>query len=208
MMSNNSKAVITMPTEFHEGLFLPLEDDECLVGMFSESKADADAFISILNDEAGKLSEDFNGDEWVLAVHTNPENCLFLLWTKDDNKTFRVKGSKLPSADNCQHNDEHGYDLNGDKHEDVVVDNKVFGLMAMLNTFNTYGHSNNEDVIWVYVHEAQALNEYISGIEGDLRERGSECSAELDNMMYIISLFLDNISDDYELGVFDRNDEE
>ena len=94
-MSDNSKAVITMPTDFGEGLFLPLEDDECLVGMFSESKADADAFMSILN---------------------------------------------------------------GDKHEDVVVDNKVFGLMAMLNTFNTFGHSDNEDVIWVYVHEAQAMN--------------------------------------------------
>ena len=144
-MSDNSKAVITLPTDFGEGLFLPLEDDGCLVGMFSESKADADAFMSILN---------------------------------------------------------------GDKHEDVVVDNKVFGLMAMLNTFNTFGHSDNEDVIWVYVHEAQALNEYITGIEGDIKERGSECSVELDRMMYITSLFLDNISDDYELGVFDRNDEE
>ena len=206
-MKNNtgstSKAVITMPIDFQEALFKPLEDDNFLLSVFDNNQAITDDFFAILNDKAFELSNDFIADKWVVGHEPDTECHTFFLYPTDDTKTYTVKGSELPSSPDCEYNDEHGYDMNGDEYEDVVVDNKVFGLIATLATFDTYGNTNDMDISNIYMDSGQNLNECIVGIEGDLKERMTTYSVDLDRMMGIVWLFLRDRSDDYDEDGFD-----
>ena len=76
-MKNNtgstSKAVITMPIDFQEALFKPLEDDNFLLSVFDNNQAITDDFFAILNDKAFELSNDFIADKWVVGHEPDTE---------------------------------------------------------------------------------------------------------------------------------------
>lgn len=208
--SSNGKAVITMPIDFQTALFKPLEDDNFLLEMFNKNQALLDGFMSTLNQKACELSDDFDAGEWAIGREVDTECHTFFLYPKDNTKTYTVKGSELPSSPDCEYNDEHGYDMNGDEYDDVVVDNKVFGLIATLASFDTYAYSNDMEVIALYMDNGQDLNECIVEVEGDLKERMTTYSVELDRMMDIVWLFLrdrnDEGDDDWDDGDWDDDD--
>lgn len=203
---SKGKAVITMPSEFQEALFKPLKDESYVLEIFNNDKALADTFMDILNDKASELSGDFDADEWMIGREIDVDHSTFFLYPIDDTKTYTVNGSELPSSPDCDYNDERGYDENGEEYDDIVVDNKVFGLIATLATFDTYGYSDDIEINSMYMDRGQDLNECVIEVEKHLNEWMATYSVEIDRMMDIVTLFLREREDDWDDGDWDDDD--
>lgn len=189
---------ITMPIEFQEALFKPLKDDSFMLGIFRNDKTLVDRFMSILDEQAGELSDDFNADEWAIGKEIDFDHHTFFLYPVDDTKTYIVKGSAMPSSQDLGYSSEYGYDADGDEYEDVVVDNKTFGLIATLATFGTYGyHDDDIELSSIYMDRGADLNGCVVDAARALERQMTSYSVELDIMMDILHIFLRDEGDDW-----------
>ena len=196
----NANTVITIPRQFQKALFKPFKGKDFILNVFEGDMGKADTFMVILNNKAADLSDDFDGAEWVVAKELDPTyesiysfNTYFL-YPKDKTKTYKIDGAKIPSSPYCDSGAYFGYDEHGKPHKDVIVDHKVFGLLATINTFNTCGHSDDIDIILNYMDMNYDLSALIIDTEKKLRSERFTRLAPIERMMSVVGLYLKEIS--------------
>lgn len=196
----DANTVITIPRQFQKALFKPCKDKDFILNIFNGNVADAETFMAILNDKAANLSDDFDGAEWVIAKELDPiHESIYsfnthFLYPKDNTKTYRIEGAKIPSSPYCDYDAYRGYDEHGEPHKDVIVDHKVFGLLATINAFDTCGHSDDKGIIMGYMDSNYDLSALVIDTEEKLRSERYTRLGPIDRMMSVVGLYLKEIS--------------
>lgn len=196
----NANTVITIPRQFQKALFKPCKDKDFILNIFDGNAGDADTFMAILNDKAANLSDDFDEAEWVIAKELDPiHESIYsfnthFLYPKEKTKTYKIDGAKIPSSPYCDSDAYFGYDESGEPHKDVIVDHKLFGLLATINTFDTCGYSDDIDMIMGYMDSNYDLSALIIDTEKKLRSERFTRLAPINRMMSVVGLYLKEIS--------------
>lgn len=188
---NSIKNPITMPVGFYDFVFTPSLDRSIIKKAFSGNQSHADDFVEIFKAIAKRLSDDFLDDDFLVAIakgEDGSDSSNFFLYPKDDDKVYRINGEKIPSQNDIG----HCYVDEANRYDHVFVDNKVFGLIATLCTFDDYWQVRDipveaELICDVYMDRGQDLNEIILEVIEELKiEAGGRRCA----MMNVVWLFL------------------
>ncbi len=184
---SNTRGVIAMPIEFQETLFNTSNNQEFLTTIFNGDTSDSDMFMRLLNENSRRLGHSITSDSWALAEVVNDEDVSrdakylnFFFYPKDDSRTYFVDGSRFPV------NDEGERD--GIEYDDVEVDNKLFGLIASLATFDC--DHTRRDLASIYMDRGQDLNECVIESYESLNDYGYDSLRKLNVMMAVICPFL------------------
>lgn len=196
----NTNPVITMPAQFQKAMFKPFKGKNFILNVLYGNVEDTETFMAVLNDKAGKLSDDFDQTEWVIAKEIDPPyetiylHDTFFLYPKDTAKTYKIEGSKLPSSPYCDYDSQFGYDEHGEYYDDIIVDHKIFGLIATINAFDTCGYTESTKVMLTYLDCNHDLSSLIVDTEEKLRAKRGTDLAALDRMMSVVSLYLKDLA--------------
>lgn len=170
-MSNNTQdnKVITMPAELETVLFDVVSDEDR--AYFLPSNFDGDYFLSgeyerLNSKNAFNRSDDHVAGSWTMAKLKSGDS--FFMYPSDDAKT---------------------YTINGLDNDEIVVDNKIFGL---INTYATFDEAScrpvaEQAIADAYIHHTSETNEALNIVIAELfGDDETEELADLKKQVYYI----------------------
>lgn len=160
--------VINMPVEFYDDIFKavafggepsnPVDIQDYLGRVFEGDRKAINCFLRLIDKKACEISGISVSDEW--AVAEEEDYIAFFLYPKDNSKMYRVDCNNPIISKYYKFSENYGTDENGC----IIVDNVMFGLIVTLAVFDTYGNSDDKDIIAAYVDSAQHIHNSINEV--------------------------------------------
>lgn len=173
--------IILMPSEFYDDIYKPVDDDGFLLRVFEGNNSVLSAFTDMLSSKAQDISGHPVADQWGLAKEEDYIG--FFLYPKDNSKMYRVNCNQPTISRYYKFSDNYGSDDNGN----IIVDNVMFGLIVTLAVFDTYGNTDDKNIIAAYVDSAQHIHNSINEVADSFAMKPSLDLEAFDEAMIIMS---------------------
>lgn len=167
-------------TEFNDGISKPIDMQGYLSRVFEGNREAISDFIALINEKACELSGRPVVDEWAAAQEE--DYIAFFLYPTDNSKMYRVNCNDPTIARYYKFRENYGTDENGF----IIVDNVTFGLIVTLAVFDTYGNSDDKDIIAAYVDSAQHIHNSINEVADSFSMKPSLDLEAFDKAMTIM----------------------
>lgn len=183
-------SVIHIPSEFYDEIFKttefgdeigkPVDMQDYLSRVFEGNREAIGNFIALISEKACELSGRPVVDEWAAAQEE--DYIAFFLYPTDNSKMYLVNCNHPTISKYYKFRENYGTDENGN----IIVDNVMFGLIATLAVFDTYGNSDDKDIIAAYVDSAQHIHNSINEVADSFSMKPSLDLEAFDKAMTIM----------------------